>query len=45
MQAFHFHGDPVHDIGHNLLILVVMVQQVGFDTTLAMIGAAWRRYA
>lgn len=29
MMHFHFHGEPYHDITHNLLIAAVMYQQFG----------------
>lgn len=42
MMSFHFHGNWAHDIGHNLLIAVFMVQQLGFDTTLTIVTEMWR---
>ena len=45
MQAFHFHGNWVHDITHNVLILVLMVQQFGFDTTMTVLAEIVRRHA
>ncbi len=45
MQPFHIHGNLAHDIGHNLLIAVLMVQQLGLDTTMTIVSAVWRRHA
>lgn len=45
MQPFHIHGNWAHDIGHNGLILMMMVQQLGLDTTMTIVSTLWRRHA
>ncbi len=45
MQSFHFHGNFAHDIGHNTLILMIMVQQIGVANIVVVMAELWRRHA